>query len=269
MSVEAVCIATMADRVKGALFGILIADALAMPTHWFYGGDRQVRSTYGKINGYVQPSVHLPGSIMSKSNTGGAGRGGYNGDVIGNIIFHGKKPFWKPGADFHYHTGMPAGDNTLEALLTRRVINITAENQGVYAADKILSDYIQFMTTPGTHNDTYCGTCHRMFFAKHAAGFPPAECPDNDQHNVDTADAIVTTIPVSLTSSDDDEATQQVKEQVALTRASPQSQEFAAHFSSMLRSIVRGTSLRSAVTTTANTIGFDVQRAGGSDPVTA
>ena len=32
----------LADRVKGALFGLLIGDALSMPTHWFYGGERQV-----------------------------------------------------------------------------------------------------------------------------------------------------------------------------------------------------------------------------------
>jgi len=24
--------------------------------------------------------------------------------------------------------------------------------------------YIQFMTTPGSHNDTYAATAHRMFF---------------------------------------------------------------------------------------------------------
>ena len=34
---------------------------------WFYGGERQVRNTYGgPITGYVKPSTRLPGSIMSK-----------------------------------------------------------------------------------------------------------------------------------------------------------------------------------------------------------
>ena len=28
-------IAARADRVKGALYGMLIADAIAMPTHWY------------------------------------------------------------------------------------------------------------------------------------------------------------------------------------------------------------------------------------------
>merc|ERR1711907_413326 len=140
--------AAVADRIKGALFGMLIGDALAMPTHWFYGGQRQVQSTYGgALTGYVAPVMHLPGSIMSKSNTGGAGRGGYQGDIIGEVIFHGKKQFWKPGADYHYHQGMAAGDNTLEALLARRVVNVTARLGG-FDVNEIRDDYIQFMTTP-------------------------------------------------------------------------------------------------------------------------
>merc|ERR1711865_1225254 len=122
----------LADRVKGALFGLLIGDALSMPTHWFYGGERQVAATYGRITDYVAPTDHLRGSIMSKSNTGGAGRGGFHGDVIGSVVFHGKKEFWKPGADYHYHQGMAAGDNTLEALLARRVINVTGAASGQF-----------------------------------------------------------------------------------------------------------------------------------------
>ena len=28
---------TLVDRIRGALYGLLIADALAAPTHWYYG----------------------------------------------------------------------------------------------------------------------------------------------------------------------------------------------------------------------------------------
>lgn len=28
---------SLADRVAGALWGMLIADAISMPVHWFYG----------------------------------------------------------------------------------------------------------------------------------------------------------------------------------------------------------------------------------------
>ena len=36
----------LADRVAGALWGMLIADALAMPVHWFYGGGAQIRKAF-------------------------------------------------------------------------------------------------------------------------------------------------------------------------------------------------------------------------------
>ena len=51
--------------------------------------------------------------------------------------------------------GMAAGDNTLEALLARRVINVTGAASGQFDRTTMQQDYIQFMTTPDTHNDTY------------------------------------------------------------------------------------------------------------------
>jgi len=51
------------------------------------------------------------------SNTGD-GRGS-EGEVVGTIILHGKKKYWGRGKNFHYHVGMKAGENTLEAHLTR------------------------------------------------------------------------------------------------------------------------------------------------------
>ena len=89
-----------ADRLRGALWGLFAGDALASPTHWYYGGERQVQGDYnGPITGYVQPKSTMAGSIMPKSNTDGAGRGSYNANrktVIGDVINHGKKPYWDP-----------------------------------------------------------------------------------------------------------------------------------------------------------------------------
>lgn len=259
------------DRIRGALVGMLIADALAMPTHWYYGGRRQVARDYGEIKGYVAPKTRLAGSIMGKSNTGGAGRGGDKGSVIGDVIFHGKKKFWRSGSGYHYHQGMAAGDNTLEALLARRALNVTASGEnGAFDASAIRADYIRFMTTPGSHNDTYCGTCHRMFFAKWSRGVDPSLCPDNDGHNVDTADAIVAAVPIALRSGDDGEAEREVQQMVAITRDSRPAQQHAALFARTLRAVVRGTStLEEAVDTAARSLRYDVRGAvarDGGDP---
>merc|ERR1711879_527382 len=59
--------------------------------------------------------------------------------------------------------------------------------------------YINFMTTPDTHNDTYASTCHRMFFKNWKAGVHPEKCPDNDNHNVDTMDGLVLPMVVLIT----------------------------------------------------------------------
>lgn len=261
----------MADRVRGALYGMFIADALAMPTHWYYGGSDQVRRAYGKIKGYVKPQTKLPGSIMSKSNTGGGGRGSFKGDIIGDVIFHGKKKFWARGADYHYHHALEKGGNTLEILLTRRVLATIASTKGTFVPKSIVDDYVQFMMTPDTHNDTYCGTCHRMFFANMKSGIPLGECPDNDNHNVDNSDSIITTVPIALMSADDEKTNADVATMVALTRRSIPSQQYAVLFASLLRDVViRNVDVRSAVEKNADAVGFNVKAAARrQDPVTA
>jgi len=155
---------------------------------------------------------------------------------------------------------MNAGDNTLEALLVRRVVNVTAGvGKGEFSPSAILEDYIKFLMTPGTHNDTYCGTSHRMFFKNYVAGKDPADCPDNDGHNVDSADSLVTTIPVALISNDDNIARSQVSEMVALTRNSKTSQQHAALFALTVRAVVMGVSVRDAVETAGAAINYDVK----------
>jgi hypothetical protein len=48
---------------------------------------------------------------MSVSNTGGHGRGGQGGRIIGDVINHGKHDLWgKPNV--HYHHGMKVGQTS-------------------------------------------------------------------------------------------------------------------------------------------------------------
>ncbi len=83
-----------------------------------------------------------------------------NAVPVGDIINHGKYELWgKPGV--HYHNGMAAGQNTLNALCTRVVTRGMAEEKG-YSVDRFLQDYVKFMTTPGSHDDTYAGKHFRL-----------------------------------------------------------------------------------------------------------
>lgn len=141
-----------AERKIAALFGMYVGDATAMPVHWMYNL-HQLQRDYGKIRGYVKPRDNFDGSIMNLSNTGGGGRGSDEGEIIGSVINHNKKKYWVRGGNFHYHLGLDAGENTLEAQLTR-LLTKGIINRGEFNLDGWLQDYIQFMTTPGSHNDT-------------------------------------------------------------------------------------------------------------------
>lgn len=264
--------ALRADRVKGALYGMLIADAFAMPSHWYYGGSRQVRADYGgPITTYQKPVPNLSGSIMNKSNTGGAGRGSDQGTIIGDVINHGKRKYWRRGASYHYHVTLNKGDNTLEARLMRRVVDVLGKTRKV-DFQALQSEYVRFMTTPNSHNDCYASTAHRMFFKNYIAGKPPDQCPDNDHHNVDTTDALTMTIPVSLFAADDATASQDSSRMVSLTRDSKVSSTLAGVFSNVLRSVVRGTSVKQAVADCGSKMRYNVDRevrSAYADPMTA
>jgi ADP-ribosylglycohydrolase len=233
--------ATFGDRVAGALWGMHIADALAMPTHWFYGGERQVKQIHGGfLSGYGKPPMAYPGSIMNLSNTGGAGRGGDDGDIVGSVICHGKKKYWTRGQDFHYHCTLQPGENTLECDITRECYNSITANKGSFSSPLLQDSYIKFMTTPGTHNDCYAGTCHRMFFHNRERGIPLAECPDNDNHNVDTQDGLTMTIPVALATATQPKNTADatISECVAVVRRSSAVKKYASTYSQMLRDLL-------------------------------
>ena len=193
--------------------------------HWYYGGPDQIRTDFGHLLTDYERSVHpFPDSIMQLSNTGGGGRGSDEGDVVGGVILHDKKPYWRRGGQFHYHHTLEAGENTLEAVLAREMIRSLTSTGGRFSAEDFRRRYIALMTTPGTHNDTYASTCHRMFFKKWRSGVAPENCPDNDGHNVDTMDGLVLPSVVALVAlargESLEEAAKQGSEALAVTRAS-------------------------------------------------
>lgn len=235
--------ADILDRIGGALWGLYIGDALAAPTHWYYGGNAQVVRDYGgPIKGYTKPKEMLQGSIMNKSNTGGGGRGSDTGEIIGKVINHDKKKYWTPAGSYHYHCTLAKGENTLEAQLTRVVCRSVTENSGRFVADDLRKQYIKFMTTPGTHNDCYASTCHRMFFANLTRGLAPEKCPDNDNHNVDTIDGLIMIVPVVLATvcCPIAEAKRDVSSCVAVTRNSTVLPGYTDGVTEMFREVIQG-----------------------------
>jgi ADP-ribosyl-[dinitrogen reductase] hydrolase len=251
----------VADRVRGALWGACIGDALAMPSHWYYGGARQVAQDYGgEIKGYVKPQKHLQGSIMNLSNTGGGGRGSDKGSIIGDTINHGKKQYWTGGRGHHYHCTLDAGENTLECSLLMQLVDSVTECGGRFDSAHFRDKYVDFMTTPGSHNDCYASTCHRMFFANRAKGLPLDKCPDNDKHNVDTIDGLVLPLGVALATRSlaDDAACQSAAEASQTTRSSAPLAQYSGALTLLFRALLGGAELRPAVLAAAAPLGMSV-----------
>ena len=239
-------------RAKAALFGMLIADAVAMPVHWMYDV-RALKADYGEIKGYVRPKETFQNSIMNLSNTGGAGRGSFDGSIIGDVINHGKKQYWVRGGNFHYHLGLAAGENTLEAQLARLLMRTLAAGSRTSAASDMASnfrsEYISFMRTPGSHNDTYASTAHRMFFANLMAGKQPEQCADQDGHNIDAIDALTLTVPVIVHFASAPTAVlhAKVREIIRVTRKTDALDHHATCLADLLSAVLKGTPLRAAL----------------------
>ncbi|XP_060558879.1 uncharacterized protein LOC132719151 isoform X2 [Ruditapes philippinarum] len=167
----------MSDQIRkcsdGAVWGMLIADALSMPVHWYYN-PQDIYTGYGSwLTGYVAPNKRHPSSILSLSSVDGSGRTGWHSkskQIIGSVILHDKLKYWQGDRSTHYHQGMRAGDNTLNSLTALNILNtlqqvdpnLTKSSRNVRGL--VLEEYVKFMTTPGTHNDTYAESFHRSFF---------------------------------------------------------------------------------------------------------
>uniref|UniRef100_A0A0G4ID29 ADP-ribosylglycohydrolase n=1 Tax=Chromera velia CCMP2878 TaxID=1169474 RepID=A0A0G4ID29_9ALVE len=253
------------NRARGALWGIFIGDGLGMPVHWYYNPN-DIVTDFGSIEKYEAPKKRHPSSIMSLSNTGGGGRGGQSGRIIGDVINHGKHVYWGD-RNTHYHQGMQAGENTLNAQCARVAMR-SIVSRGGFDPSGFLQDYAKFMTTPGTHNDTYAETYHRMFFANFIKGVPLERCADNDGHNTDSAGGLVT-LPVASVHSalmamnmqkSQAEVTKIAEERTArlllCTHRSDRLAAFARVYGGMLANLVAGADLRSEIEKAAASVGW-------------
>lgn len=227
---------TVAERMRGALWGLFVGDALAMPVHWFYDV-AAIQRQFGRLRDYQDPPGHHPNSIMPLASTGRAGRGAQDGDIVGGVILKGRKHLWgRPG--MHYHQGLRAGDNTLNLLLARALMRkMTAIGSHDPAA--WLSDYVAFMTAPDSHRDTYAESYHRDFFANHARGLPPERCAGAEGHDTASIGALVTLPPVILaTRGVSDHGASALLAQLRLTHRSASLERYALVLGDILTALL-------------------------------
>lgn len=192
---------SISARATAALQLSFIADALAMPVHWFYNPLDIYKAFPGGIKKFEAAPVFHPSSIMNLHSTNAGGRGiqksGSTPQVVGDIILKGKHQYWGI-ANQHYHRGMSAGENTLNLYCMRVLILCIANNGWRYNGSIFLRDYIQFMTAEiPQHPDTYAESYHRGFFANLAKGIPPEKC-GAVTHDTASVGGLVGIAPIAL-----------------------------------------------------------------------
>lgn len=191
-------------RAKAALASLFVGDALSMPVHWFYNPDDIEGAFPGGIRQLEAAPEFHPSSIMSLHSTRQGGRSGRDQqqgaesrEIIGKVILKGRRHLWDQ-PNRHYHHGMQAGDNTLNAHCARVLMRSIIDNNGCYNQDHFLESYIEFMTAdPPKHRDTYAESYHRGFFANLIAGKPSNRCGART-HDTPSIGGLVTIGPLAI-----------------------------------------------------------------------
>ncbi|XP_075871369.1 uncharacterized protein LOC142881161 [Nelusetta ayraudi] len=258
--------------VSEALWAMCAADSMSMPVHWYYDISDIKRDFGGWISGLNSPRDTHPSSILSLSNTTGSGRtpsssGAKRPDVVGSVILHDKLDLWKSSkGSVHYHQGLQSGDNTLNTLCSLRAAQALVSGHFVDVSQPdaratVLSDYVQFLTTPASHNDTYAESCHRSFFSDWQDSRPTslhqvlafAEKRSRQKLSSTFADSQLDAIgclPVILpfvllsATANEDQAVSAAVEFVKLTHPHPKVPEYVTIYSRALHAVLGGASIR-------------------------
>jgi len=164
-----------------ALLGALLADAVAMPVHWYYDQaalDRDYPELAAWAEGsrsqgpFLAPRNPHSGSILWRSHWTPPSR---EFDILRE-----QAAFWGQRG-IHYHQFLAAGENTLNFRLATELF-VLVRRSGSYDPEQWLDRYVALMLEPGWHRDTYVEEYHRHFFTNLAAGRKPINCGVRDIH---------------------------------------------------------------------------------------
>ena len=159
------------DPARAAFVGALIADAVAMPVHWYYDRAALDRD-YGPLAGYLPPRSPHPDSILWRSS--------WTPPSPKTDILREQAAFWGTRG-VHYHQFLAAGENTLNSQLAIELFALVRRDRE-YDPERWLERYVAFLVEPGHHRDTYVEEYHRHFFTNLGAGRKPINCGVRDVH---------------------------------------------------------------------------------------
>lgn len=223
-------------RVSGALFGMFIGDALAMPVHWYYNTDALWRD-YGEVREYLDPKNPHPDSILWRSS--------YNPVNASADILHDQAKYWGRKG-IHYHQFLQAGENTLNLKLAGELWQHLQEGNG-YSAESWLQRFIAYLTNAGNHRDTYLEEYLRHFFTNYGRGIPPERCGRQDEHHIGGLSLM---LPLLIFYSDQPERAKVTGlEHLALTHGGPLMARGGTLAADLLLAVIGGSSLQEEIET--------------------
>jgi ADP-ribosyl-[dinitrogen reductase] hydrolase len=227
----------MSTNFQDAFLGALVADAVAMPVHWYYDRAALDRD-YGAITDYLAPKNPHADSILWRSQ--------FTPPNAKAEILHDQARYWGQRS-VHYHQFLDAGENTINYRLSvelyRKIII-----DGAYVPENWLERYIELMLDPGFHNDTYLEEYHRGFFMNYAAGRKPAQCGIDDIHigGLSQIPALLAGLD-ALGEMEEADALQTVRIHVSLTHKNRNVIEAAEVLTRLIFQISNGGSLHDAI----------------------
>lgn len=216
---------------QAAYNGSLIADAFAMPVHWYYDRDALDRD-YPNLDRYLPPLPHHPDSILWRSE--------YKPLNEKGEILHDQARFWGQRG-IHYHQNLQAGENTVNFKLAQALHN-QVSLKGGYEPTNWVEKYIELMLTPSWHRDTYLEEYHRAFFTRYAQGKDILKCGISNDHIGGLA-----TVPSLLSALPAGDHRQIVKTHVTLTHRHSNVMRAADCLARILHFIASGSPLREAL----------------------
>jgi ADP-ribosylglycohydrolase len=215
-----------------AYLGSLVADALAVPGHWYYDRDA-LRRDYGRLDYYQTPRNPHPDSILWRSE--------YHALNARGDILREQAVFWGQRG-IHYHQFLEAGENTVNFRLATELYD-QVRSRGDYDPGHWAGRYIECMLTPGWHRDTYLEEYHRAFFTRYAQGKEVTKCGISDEHIGGLAQ-----IPALLAALPDNaDWRAATREHLALTHRHSNVQRASDCLARLLISITAGTPVRDAI----------------------
>lgn len=179
-------IPTLTYKIEGVIWGLLCADSLAMPVHYYYDLER-LKEDYGEITTYVDPQEKHYLDLLSVTESSKA--------LLEKVIGPENLKRWGI-KDNHVHLGLKAGANTLDAhifrVALRTVIRRKRYLDNSFDPESFLQDYVEMVTKPGKSTDTYIASCHREFFSNYFLQKPIFECGCQPNETNDTASGFFT-----------------------------------------------------------------------------